>query len=102
MIIAAVCEFLGAVLLGANVTDTIKSNIAKQAPFVNQPELLMFGMFMVLCTACIWDNLACHLELPVSTTHTTSKQHLELHSAHTKLTALSKLVCLLYLAKAVT
>ncbi|KAL3158523.1 hypothetical protein ABBQ38_010750 [Trebouxia sp. C0009 RCD-2024] len=71
VIIAAVCEFLGAVLLGANVTDTIKSNIAKQAPFVNNPELLMFGMFMVLCTACIWDNLCCHLELPVSTTHTT-------------------------------
>ena len=31
----------------------------------------MFGMFLVMCTAAFWDNVTCHLELPVSTTHTT-------------------------------
>jgi sodium-dependent phosphate transporter len=69
--IASVCEFLGAVLLGANVTDTIKSNIAKAAYFRATPELLLMGMFCVMCTAAVWDNLSCHLEMPVSTTHTT-------------------------------
>ena len=47
VIIASICEFLGAVLLGASVTDTIKSGIAKTAYFRTTPELLMFGMFCV-------------------------------------------------------
>ena len=44
VLIAGVCEFVGAVLLGASVTDTIKSNIAKGAYFNGTPEILMFGM----------------------------------------------------------
>jgi sodium-dependent phosphate transporter len=71
VVIASICEFLGAVLLGASVTDTIKSNIAKASYFRATPELLLMGMFCVMCTSAIWDNLACHLEMPVSTTHTT-------------------------------
>ena len=47
VIIASICEFLGAVLLGASVTDTIKSGIAKASYFRATPELLMFGMFCV-------------------------------------------------------
>lgn len=34
-------------------------------------DLFMYGMFCVLLAAAFWDNMACHLELPVSTTHTT-------------------------------
>jgi phosphate/sulfate permease len=55
--IAAVCEFLGAVLLGASVTDTIKSNIANPAYFRATPEILLMGMFCVMCTAAVWGNL---------------------------------------------
>jgi len=69
--IASVCEFLGAVLLGASVTDTIKSNIARATYFRATPELLLMGMFCVMCTSALWDNLACYLEMPVSSTHTT-------------------------------
>ncbi|GAQ90943.1 hypothetical protein KFL_007050040, partial [Klebsormidium nitens] len=71
IMIAAVCEFLGALLLGAGVTDTVKNKIANVALFNNTPELLMMGMLAVMITAAFWDNFACHLELPVSTTHTT-------------------------------
>lgn len=69
--IAGVCEFLGAVLLGANVTGTIKSGIADINAFSNAPLLLMYGFMCVAATAAIWDNMASYLGLPVSTTHTT-------------------------------
>ncbi|CAK0780225.1 hypothetical protein CVIRNUC_004976 [Coccomyxa viridis] len=71
IMVAAVCEFLGASLLGAGVTDTIRSNIAKVTLFNSTPDLLLWGMFSVMIAAAFWDNLSCHLELPVSTTHTT-------------------------------
>lgn len=38
-------------------------------------DLLMMGMLAVMITAAFWDNFACHLELPVSTTHTTGEAH---------------------------
>jgi sodium-dependent phosphate transporter len=71
LMVAAVCEFLGALLLGAGVTDTVRSKIANVKLFTATPDLLMYGMFCVMCAAAFWDNFACHLELPVSTTHTT-------------------------------
>ncbi|BDA40405.1 phosphate-repressible phosphate permease pho-4 [Coccomyxa sp. Obi] len=71
IMVAAVCEFLGAILLGAGVTDTIRSNIAKISLYTNAQALLLYGMVCVQIAAAFWDNFACHLELPVSTTHTT-------------------------------
>ena len=40
VIVAGICEFLGAVLLGANVADTIKSGIAKLPAFAGTPGML--------------------------------------------------------------
>lgn len=37
VILAAICEFLGAILLGAGVTSTIKSGIADLNAFTNAP-----------------------------------------------------------------
>lgn len=71
ILVAAFCEFGGAVLLGASVTDTIKGGIAKPAVFANTPDLFMWGFFAVMVAAAFWDNFACHAHLPVSTTHTT-------------------------------
>jgi len=69
MIIAAVFEFAGSVLLGGHVSDTIRKGIASQECFVGQPAVLMWGMVSVcLCTG-LWLYLATYLELPVSTTH---------------------------------
>jgi len=69
MYIAAVMEFSGALLLGASVSDTIRSSIADVKCFVDMPAVLMWGMCSVcLCTG-VWLFIATYLELPVSTTH---------------------------------
>ena len=39
VVVAGICEFLGAVLLGASVADTIKSGIAKLATFNGAPGM---------------------------------------------------------------
>lgn len=69
VIIAAIFEFAGSVLLGANVTDTIRKNVAETDEFVDDPEVLMYGMLCVIAATGIWLILASYLELPVSTTH---------------------------------
>ncbi len=71
VIIASVCEFCGALFLGASVTNTIKSGITNVNFFKPYPALFMYGFFAVLCAAAFWDNFAAYLEFPVSTTHTT-------------------------------
>ena len=42
--IAAVFEFLGAMLLGGAVTKTVAGGIAKPKTFAKMPQLFMFGM----------------------------------------------------------
>lgn len=69
VIIAAIFEFAGSVLLGASVTDTIRKNVAETDEFVEDPEVLMYGMMCVIAATGIWLLLASYLELPVSTTH---------------------------------
>lgn len=62
-------QFLGALLLGRGVTDTVRSGIADRDFFADQPEILMYGMFCALLAAGMWLLLATYFELPVSTTH---------------------------------
>lgn len=69
VIIAAIFEFSGAVFLGANVTNTIRKNVAETDEFEEDPEVLMYGMLCVIAATGIWLILASYLELPVSTTH---------------------------------
>merc|ERR1712137_289773 len=71
LMIAAVFEFAGAVLLGANVTKTVRKGIADYEQFLDAPELYMYGMLCVLLATGIWLILASYYELPVSTTHST-------------------------------
>lgn len=71
LLIAAVFEFGGAVLLGANVTKTVRKGIADYTEFLDAPELFMYGMLCVLLATGIWLILASYYELPVSTTHST-------------------------------
>ena len=66
---ASIFEFLGAVLGGAGVTDTIRSKIADLNAYKYTPELLMYGMLCVLLATGIWLLVATYWELPVSTTH---------------------------------
>lgn len=69
VIIAGIFEFAGAVLLGSQVTDTVRKKIADREEFEDDPEVLMYGMLCVLAATGIWLTLASFLELPVSTTH---------------------------------
>lgn len=69
IIIAAICEFGGAVLMGGHVTGTIRKGIANVEEFEREPAILMYGMLCVLFATGLWLLLACYLELPVSSTH---------------------------------
>ena len=97
VIAAAICEFLGAVLVGSSVTDTIRKGIIKPevvsdgavsqpaqrslgknegndataAPIeMSQPaRKLALGMTCALFAAAIWLHAASSFGMPVSTTH---------------------------------
>mgnify|MGYP002858108526 CR=1 FL=1 len=99
VIAAAICEFLGAVLVGAHVTDTIRKGIVRpeavgiavkgQDPDTASPSAateaqgeeataeqlsptafrLAVGMACSLLAAAIWLHLASYFGMPVSTTH---------------------------------
>jgi phosphate/sulfate permease len=43
VLIAAVFEFLGAMLLGGNVTKTVAGGIAKTSTFAAQPAFFIWG-----------------------------------------------------------
>lgn len=69
VIIASIFEFSGAFFLGASVTGTIRSKIIDINLYIDEPELLMFGMFTSLLSAVIMLAIATRFGLPVSTTH---------------------------------
>ena len=69
IVIAAIFEFLGAVLAGGYVTKTIRKGIIDPSPIANNPEILVFGMLAALLAAATWLALASYRGWPVSTTH---------------------------------
>ncbi|BDM65574.1 phosphate transporter [Shewanella sp. NFH-SH190041] len=69
IIIAMIFEFAGAYLAGGEVTSTIRKGIIDSSYFINQPELLVYGMISALLAAGIWLVAASALGWPVSTTH---------------------------------
>jgi phosphate/sulfate permease len=68
-IVASFTEFLGAVLLGAETTDTIKGGILSVSHYESQPEMLMLAMFCALFGSATWVLCATKFGWPVSTTH---------------------------------
>ena len=69
-ILAACTEFVGAVALGARVTDTIKSGIINIDKFRGNPGTLMLAMGCAEVGSACWLLLATRLGWPVSTTQT--------------------------------
>jgi len=69
IIVAAVFEFLGAVLAGGAVTDTVRKGIVDSDLLVGSPELLVYGMLAALLAAGTWLFIASKNGWPVSTTH---------------------------------
>ncbi|MGM0440491.1 MAG: inorganic phosphate transporter, partial [Chlamydiota bacterium] len=69
VIIAAVCEFGGAFLLGGNVSATVQTGIVNPEFFIDTPLYYAYGMLGALLAAGLWLQLASYLGWPVSTTH---------------------------------
>jgi PiT family inorganic phosphate transporter len=69
IMVAAVFEFLGAVLAGGAVTSTIRKGIVDVELLSGTPELLIYGMLASLLAAAIWLLIASANGWPVSTTH---------------------------------
>ncbi|CAR23064.1 inorganic phosphate transporter [Lachancea thermotolerans CBS 6340] len=69
MILAGLCEFLGAALTGSRVSKTIKNDIIDASTFNNDPAVLMLTMTCALVGSSCWLTIATSIGLPVSTTH---------------------------------
>lgn len=77
VILAGICEFAGAVLVGSHVTETVRKGIVDPALIANLPGLregeaaaiIVIGMAAALLCAAIWLNVATLIGMPVSTTH---------------------------------
>jgi PiT family inorganic phosphate transporter len=69
ILVAAVFEFLGAVLAGGEVTSTIRKGIVDTDLLSGTPELLVYGMLAALLAAGSWLLIASKNGWPVSTTH---------------------------------
>ena len=69
ILVAAIFEFLGAVLAGGEVTSTIRKGIVDAELLSGSPELLVYGMLAALLAAGTWLLIASRNGWPVSTTH---------------------------------
>lgn len=69
ILVAAIFEFLGAVLAGGEVTSTIRKGIVDTNLLSDSPELLIYGMLASLLSAGTWLLIASRNGWPVSTTH---------------------------------
>jgi PiT family inorganic phosphate transporter len=69
IVVAAIFEFLGAVLAGGEVTSTIRKGIVDAELLADTPELLVYGMLAALLAAGTWLLIASRNGWPVSTTH---------------------------------
>ncbi len=69
IVIAAIFEFGGAMLVGGTVTKTISKGIIDLAAIGSDASLLALGMTCCLLAAAAWLHIATHFGWPVSTTH---------------------------------
>jgi phosphate/sulfate permease len=69
-ILAIFTEFIGAVALGAKVTNTIKNGIIDSSRFLSAPPTLMLAMACAEAGSAAWLMIATKAGFPVSTTQT--------------------------------
>ncbi len=67
VVLAAIFEFEGAVLVGSHVTDTVRKGIIDPTQF--EPHMLVIGMLAALIASALWINVATWFGQPVSTSH---------------------------------
>ena len=69
VVVAGVCNILGAVLVGSHVANTIRKGIIDPLQFSDRHNLFLFGMLAAVLGSALWVNIATYFKLPVSTTH---------------------------------
>lgn len=69
VVLAAILEFTGALLLGGNVSNTIQREIIDSSLFHHEPTIFVLGMMGALLATGALLQLASYLTLPISTTH---------------------------------
>jgi PiT family inorganic phosphate transporter len=77
VILAGICEFAGAVLVGSQVTNTVRKGIVDPSVLATLPGItpqdaaviLVIGMSAALLSAAFWLNMSTFIGMPVSTTH---------------------------------
>jgi len=69
VVLSMILNLCGSTLAGGHVTNTIAKGMIDPSLLNGTPEVLMLGMFAALLAAGIWVQVATHLGLPVSTTH---------------------------------
>ncbi|BEJ16721.1 hypothetical protein CspHIS471_0601220 [Cutaneotrichosporon sp. HIS471] len=68
-VLAGLCEFLGAVLVGAKVSGTIKNGIISLSTFQGNAGVQMLGFTCALVASATWLMIATRNSWPVSTTY---------------------------------
>ncbi len=71
MFAAAICEFLGAVLVGARVASTIKNGIIDLVSSMATLRFFCLPSLGSIIGSATWLTFATRHAMPVSTTHTT-------------------------------
>eukprot|EP00996_Jenningsia_fusiforme_P000080 NODE_1045_length_1741_cov_25.739362_g922_i0.p1 GENE.NODE_1045_length_1741_cov_25.739362_g922_i0~~NODE_1045_length_1741_cov_25.739362_g922_i0.p1 ORF type:complete len:547 (-),score=107.10 NODE_1045_length_1741_cov_25.739362_g922_i0:101-1675(-) len=69
VVIAGVCEFVGASFLGKHVTQAVKEDLFDVSDFEGEEQLVMLGTLCANTAAGMWLLIATRFGLPVSTTH---------------------------------
>lgn len=69
LLVAGVFECAGSLFASGSVTTTIRDRLIETSYFVQDPELLIYGMLASLLAAGVWLMVACSRGWPVSTTH---------------------------------
>ncbi len=69
VMVAAVAEFVGAVMVGGHVSDTVRKGMVEPQIFADEPIHLVYGMIGALIASSVWLHIASYLGWPVSTTH---------------------------------
>lgn len=77
VILAGICEFAGAVLVGSHVTNTVRKGIVDPSIIAKMPGLIpgeaaaiiVVGMTAALLSAAFWLHFSSATGMPVSTTH---------------------------------
>ncbi|XP_076989813.1 sodium-dependent phosphate transporter 1 [Tamandua tetradactyla] len=68
-VLASIFETVGSVLLGAKVSETIRTGLIDVERYSSRQELLMAGSVSAMFGSAVWQLVASFLKLPISGTH---------------------------------